>query len=149
MGIVESVRQFILIIVAITCSWYGPNQTNGDPYTASYWRGELPEDAPPKVDYHYLGAASADRSIKFGTSVRLTVVGIPGWARGELDYLIGRSVVVTVVDRMGQAGNDFDLWPAAAQVLMGSGYRRIGIVYVKAIIGVRNGISENTRRLAL
>ena len=136
-------------MMAIVVTWYGPGQTNGDPYVAAHWQGELPINAPSRVDYHYLGVASADRSIPFGTKVRLEVVGIPTWAKGDLEHLIGRSVIVTVVDRMGESGNGFDLWPAAARVLIGPDYRRIGIVYVKATIGVENGSSRERSRLAL
>ena len=138
MGIVESVRQLIVIMLALTCSWYGPGQTNGEPYTASWWYGELPDVAPSRVDYHYLGVATADRTIPFGTKIRVEVVGVPVWARGELKHLIGRSVIVTVVDRMAQRGNKLDLWPAAFLALTGD--LDVGIVYVKTeIIGADNG----------
>ncbi len=136
-------------MMAITVTWYGPGQTNGhDPYTSSYWHGKSC-GAPIKVDYHYLGVAAASREIPFCTKVRLTVVAVPKWARGELEHLIGRSVVVTVVDRMGEPGDGFDLWPAAARKLMGPDYRRIGIIYVKTTIGVDNGYSRERSSLAL
>jgi len=140
MGIVDVSMRLIFVFIVTVCTWYGPEQTNGDPYVAAYWHRALPDGAPSRVDYHYLGAASASRDIPFGTKVRLEIVGIPKWAKGEYDHLIGRSVIVTVVDRMGSEGDGFDLWPASARRLMGPDYRRIGIVYIKArVIGEGNG----------
>jgi len=92
------------------------------------------EEAPAKVNYHYLGVATASRDIPFCTKIRFTVIGLPKWAREDYGYLIGRSVVATVVDRLGKEDGqvDFDLWPAAFKVLAGN--MDIGVLYVRAEI---------------
>ena len=126
----------VLATLAAIVTWYGPDCTNGDPYTASYWHGELPEDAPAVVDYHYLGVATASREIPFGTQIKFTVLNVPKWAKEEHSGIIGNMVIATVVDRLGDADGrvEFDLWPATAEVLMGD-YQEIGTVFVKAEIG--------------
>ena len=121
-----------ILFMSVLCTWYGPEQTNGEPCVSSFWAGQLPSDAPSRVDYHYLGVATASREIAFGTKILFTVVGIPNWAIGEYDHLIGRTVIATVVDRMGEDGNRFDLWPAAFEVLAGD--LDVGVLYVKAEI---------------
>jgi hypothetical protein len=125
----------IVLVLAATCTWYGPNCTDGNPYTASFWHREC-LSAPAKVDYRYFGVATRDRSIPFCTKIRLTVLQVPSWAREKYSDLIGNSVVVTVVDRLADEDGqvDFDLWPAAAKALMGSNYHKIGVVYVRAEI---------------
>ena len=124
----------VLATLAAIVTWYGPDCTNGDPYTASYWHGELPEDAPAVVDYHYFGVATASREIPFGTQIKFIVLNVPKWAKEEYGGIIGNTVIATVVDRMRDPDGDrFDLWPAAAEVLMGD-YQEIGTVFVKAEI---------------
>ena len=129
-------------------TWYGPDCADGNPYIASWWHNELPDGAPAIVDYGYLGAATASREIPFGTEICLEIVDIPDWAKGEYDHLIGRSVIVTVVDRMRDSnGNRFDLWPAAARKLMGPDYKRVGVVYARAGIPESNENRNHNRYL--
>jgi len=127
----------VLATLAASLTWYGPDCTNGDPYISSWWHNELPDGAPAIVDYEYFGVATASREIPFGTQVKFTVINIPKWAKVKYGGIIGNTVIATVVDRLGDEYGevDFDLWPAAAEVLMGRDYQEIGTVYVKAEIG--------------
>jgi len=123
------VRTIVTLFLGVA-TWYGPMQNNGDPFTAAYWHSK--DCGPSIVDDSFLGMAVASRDIPFCTKIRLTVVNVPVWARPELNYLIGRSVVATVVDRLADPGGpvDFDLWPAAFRELAGD--LDIGVLYVKA-----------------
>ena len=130
MGIIEPLIRTVCILVAIV-TWYGPEQTNGEPFVAAYWHGELPEGAPAIVDYEYFGVATASREIPFGTRIRFTVLNT---VREEDYSIVGNTVVATVVDRLSDEGGavEFDLWPAAFLKLTGD--LDIGIVYIKAEI---------------
>lgn len=138
----DNLARISLAIVA-TVTWYGPFQTDGNPFTASYWHSELCEDMPFTVDYQYPGVATASRDIPFCTKVKFEVINVPSWAREEYSYLIGNKVTAVVVDRLRDEDGsvDFDLWPAAAEVLMGSDYKRVGVVYVIAEFD-KNAISH-------
>ena len=133
MGIIEPLIRLVLVVTAATCTWYSPDCTDGNPYVAAWWHGELPDGAPAIVDYEYFGVATASREIPFGTRIRFTVLNT---VREEDRGIIGNTVIATVVDRLGDEDGEveFDLQPASALALMGRDYRRIGIVYVKAEI---------------
>ncbi len=119
----------VLAVLVATCTWYGPAQTNGDPFTASWWHHELPEGAPAVVDYEYFGVATALRDIPFGTRIRFTVLNT---VREEDRDIVGNTVIAVVVDRLGDEDGEveFDLWPVAFKVLAGD--LDVGVLYVKA-----------------
>ena len=147
MDIIEPLMRVVWAIAAVV-TWYGPDCTDGNPYVAAWWHGELPRGAPAIVDYQYLGVATASREIEFGTRIRFTIIGLPGWAEDDYDYLIGRSVVATVVDRLADENGEveFDLQPAAFLELTGD--LDIGVVYSRTEIlhrTVKNGYQSKYR----
>ena len=101
----------VCVCVFMLATWYSEL---GQRHAAS-WHGMTPHLIPEVVTMQHYGIA-APRSYPFGT--RLKVTRMRGLVGGPSPY-DGRSVIVTVVDRVGRPSCDchFDLWPAAARVL--------------------------------
>jgi hypothetical protein len=79
------------------------------------------------------GLATGDRSIPCGTVVLLEVVGIPTWAEGRYDDVIGRKAVGVVVDRLGAPSpHTYDAYPNLFRDLVGPPWDSLGRVYVRA-----------------
>ena len=138
-----TVTTYITIAMIAPCTFYGAGDGYLGQYHAAWWAGQTPLGWPDMVDDVHMGVATADWTIPFGTHLRLTVVHLPKWAWDEYSGIVGRSVEVVVVDRMGRGEEGFDLWPAAARKLMGPDWQRIGKVYVRAeIVRRRNAEDE-------
>jgi len=116
----------------------------GERHAASWW-GQIPDGFPEYVDEVHFGVATRSRSLPFGTKLELRIMGLPNWAEPELSFLIGRKVVVTVVDRLpNDSGVSFDLWPAAFTALVGwDGLRdRLGICEISWQVLEKEEIGE-------
>ena len=101
-------------------------------HPAAWWHGYYA--LPHRVNTTFMGVATGDWSIPFGTRLCITVVGVPRWAQGEkeIEALVGRAAIGVVVDRMapGYEGA-IDCWPALFQELASPQWRRIGKLYVE------------------
>jgi hypothetical protein len=84
------------------------------------------------------GLATGDRSIPCGTVILLEIVGIPSWAQGRYDDVVGRRTVGVVVDRLRDPHpHTYDAYPNLFAQLVGEERRNsLGVVYVRAeVIG--------------
>jgi len=115
--------RLVVILVALRpaaeATWYG-NEFLGRRHAAS-WHAETPAGFTDYVDSERFGVA-APISIPFGTRLRITRQGAVCGRSSPFD---GTSIIVTVVDRMGDYTREdrYDLWPAAAKALgMGPTY---------------------------
>ncbi len=88
-----------------------------------------PDWVPDRVLRDWPGIALA--GLAPGTRVRITVVGLPGWAASwpELDDVIGRSTIAYVSDRPGENWYG-DAWPVTFLALT-NGRLWVGKLYVK------------------
>lgn len=100
---------------------------------AAYWHRKTPPGWPEECcPEPWIGVATRNRKIPFGTCLHVRWVNIPPavrlWAGGRYDHLFGRETFVVVVDRKAAAG--IDLWPTAWDRLTGA-RREIGVLVVE------------------
>jgi len=130
-------------------AWYYGDGTDGylGRRHAASWHGKTPVGMPETVEWGYLGVATGDWSISFGTRLCITVVGFPAWSEGEYDHLVGNTSWGIVVDRMPPGYEAaLDCWPALFKQLAGEDWRRIGKVNVvyETCDNVREGKKEES-----